>query len=389
MKPFGRLRQSGVLNYIVIILCVLVLTVMLAGDRLPSQQASPKVSHLGRYNTDFTSQQQTLQLLNELLKRLNNSGPLISINITNVIQPGVHQYGQTMVVDQGQSKVAPLQNTDAKFADLSQDLDDDNNKQETPQPEPVNKMIDNFKPVLSKKQKASLYSALMKLVEVSDKKNFTYMMYSGTLLGSYRHHGIVPWDDDFDMLMEYSKRTDIVEALSACSPEFDIWVAGARVKFYAPGGVQTSKYPWKWPYIDLSFYKENATHIWDGSMEDDYGDRAYLYPKHTIFPLHKRPLDQYFLNSPRDAYDALLRTYSQTALTGCSTAYYSHKNESLTQHTYKLPCWALSKHYPFVHRKALMGSMQETLMLNKKVVHTLLVDEPEYAVTKPFEVVLA
>ena len=37
--------------------------------------------------------------------------------------------------------------------------------------------------------------------EVFDKYEIDYMMSGGSLLGTIRHQGFIPWDDDIDLMM--------------------------------------------------------------------------------------------------------------------------------------------------------------------------------------------
>ncbi|WP_407424374.1 phosphorylcholine transferase LicD [Methanobrevibacter sp.] len=42
---------------------------------------------------------------------------------------------------------------------------------------------------------------LKDFIKICEENNLTYYMYAGSLLGSVRHNGFIPWDDDLDVIM--------------------------------------------------------------------------------------------------------------------------------------------------------------------------------------------
>lgn len=52
------------------------------------------------------------------------------------------------------------------------------------------------------------------LIKVCEENNLTYFIYGGSLLGTIRHHGFIPWDDDIDVIMfreDFEKLNKIFE----------------------------------------------------------------------------------------------------------------------------------------------------------------------------------
>ena len=237
---------------------------------------------------------------------------------------------------------------------------------------------DKFRNILDDNQKSILLNLATKIASVCDSLDITYIMYGGTLLGSYRHHDIIPWDDDIDIVVHKNDRVRLFKALQELHPNYEVFSAGPRLKFNSINSVKQSKYRWKWPYIDIHFFQANETHIWDSAHEFSH----YIYKVSDIFPLHKRPLGGVFLNAPKDSYAYLKATYTNTK---CQTHFYSHRYElNSMQKRVSIPCEFLKKQVPFVHRSPDSEGVRETLMLNNAIVHSIVVQEPLYAITKPY-----
>lgn len=63
-----------------------------------------------------------------------------------------------------------------------------------------------FKPRLTVLELARLRQSLNEVTDVLEAAGVVYWLDSGTLLGSYRHHDFVPWDDDVDLLVRAADR---------------------------------------------------------------------------------------------------------------------------------------------------------------------------------------
>ncbi|KAK2187419.1 hypothetical protein NP493_166g04000 [Ridgeia piscesae] len=88
---------------------------------------------------------------------------------------------------------------------------------------PEVKEVPGFVSVMTRDDGDVMRRLLRTFVQTVDAINITYLMYSGTLLGSYRHHSIIiPWDDDVDLMVDAAKRSQVIRAMASLGSAFHL-----------------------------------------------------------------------------------------------------------------------------------------------------------------------
>lgn len=210
---------------------------------------------------------------------------------------------------------------------------------------------------------------------LSTQNNISYILYGGTLLGSHRHHGFVPWDDDIDVIINKTDLTNLERILSKVNG-FKTKRQKHCLKFFKKqrGFLFQSK-PFNWPFIDIFFYEENQTHIWDAGWKVAY----ISWEKVKYFPIKYRPLEDQFHPVPNDVLYAL-KQENKNDTTKCETNSWNHESDSEVKVRRIVKCSELSHLYPFVkhaHNNNTNISV-ETLMVNKTVLSKYIFDENKH-----------
>ncbi|KAL5968896.1 Lipopolysaccharide cholinephosphotransferase LicD [Taenia solium] len=221
-----------------------------------------------------------------------------------------------------------------------------------------------FKLKLSEGQYNSL-ERLLRVFEgvmISLKLHDQWFLGGGTLIGSLRHHDIVPWDDDIDVRADLSHRKVIQSALRNLPSEFRTYVRWNHDKLYfrpmggkenvnssTIGSFKYAHVPWAWPFIDIFYFKKTT----NGTAVKIVLERQE-FPFEEVFPVIYRPFGQHWYPAPHNPI-SVLSTYYSWSKHLCVSSYYSHASEKSTSSS-SVPCSSLTHLHAFVQRCPVRGT---------------------------------
>ena len=135
---------------------------------------------------------------------------------------------------------------------------------------------------LEQTERSELIEILGMLTKALELQSINYMLSDGSLIGSYRHHGFIPWDLDVDIEISMNDKARTIGLISSLNgfKYSQIWSQQFHVhklnSFY--------------PNVDIWFYKENATH--------GFSPDGHIWLQQLVFPLIKRPFENLRLFVP-------------------------------------------------------------------------------------------
>jgi hypothetical protein len=228
------------------------------------------------------------------------------------------------------------------------------------------KLLKTFAFIMNDSERLVMATMLGRLTDMMDAANLTYHMCGGTLIGSYRHHGMVPWDDDVDIYARWEERQMLEKEIKRrLSNEYALEKTRTRWKLYSKRQSAVIRVvKWKFPFIDICFSQENNSAVWD---YDPKCSIRFRYQRSTVYPLRRRPFMNMSLWAPNDVETYLRTTYD---IDKCATNRWIHKHERGAK-VQTTDCRCLWPHYPFVFRSKVTPRSDNQMTGGEEAVEEL------------------
>ena len=117
--------------------------------------------------------------------------------------------------------------------------------------------------------KKNLVVMLEKFDKICRDNDIKYSLIGGSLIGAIRHHGIIPWDDDIDVILERNEYLKLLDVVNNYDDE--------RYMFLSHECNRTYYYPFLKMIDKYTFVKEN-----DFKVIDDYGEYIDIFFYHSV-----------------------------------------------------------------------------------------------------------
>lgn len=218
---------------------------------------------------------------------------------------------------------------------------------------------DNDDVFISKFSKNHLLKTLWEFDRVWSKTYaFKYMLFGGSLLGSYRHGGMIPFDDDLDVLVDVKHKRKFPTLFKKTPLRVfknqDFYSLALMDQRSRTVDTFESKLPW--PYIDVFFFRlDNTTHL---SVTNAH--EKYLMSE--VFPPIKMPFENRLVPAPRCVWRHLVRSYGPAFEQSCCTHKYNHRF-SRPREPKCMPCAKLLGAYRFTRWQKLNGTHAQQQVL--------------------------
>ncbi len=184
-----------------------------------------------------------------------------------------------------------------------------------------------------------LYLVIKYTTEFLEDNEIDYCIESGTLLGSVRHDGIIPWDNDVDIMIfkdGYFKLKTLIDkynnnhfSILHMTPGFKLFYENECYgELFVYDEDKDELYKMAYPYINHS---NNPTFI---------TSRIFFphqkYKKESLFPTQKILFEDFYIRAPHDIIDVLNITYTGNLLECKYNSKLNHQHEAIKINSFEI-----------------------------------------------------
>lgn len=162
-----------------------------------------------------------------------------------------------------------------------------------------------------------------KVIDFLEKYEIEYWATCGTLLGTMRDKGMIPWDDDNDICIQRSEIEKITLKMDILK---DLGIGWSSVffgyKFYDLNGKPSDGNDYNYPFVDVFVMSNlNKHYFYESSKAIKIWPNEY-YIKDELFPLKKLKYEYYEIFCPNNPTAFLDRAYKEWKIKAVKT--YDH-----------------------------------------------------------------
>ena len=205
-------------------------------------------------------------------------------------------------------------------------------------------------------EKRILLTFLNEVSGIFKKNNITYHLLHGTLIGAFRHGGIIPWDDDLDIVVNVVHRPAIVELFNVkTTPGSPGWCYSRLHDLYdkvcqTPRGsdCKQNNCSSTWPFVDIFYFSVQSKAVEYTCFSADC--LPLKLDTDRIFPLQMAPFEDMQQPVPRDMEYVIRSRYKTDVMEMCcNQAGHRRVIQNFTRMC--VSCSDLMPYMPFIKRR--------------------------------------